>query len=285
MVSPFAGRTLCIATMHRKEQVLAPLLESQWLVRCLPAPAGLDTDQFGTFSGEVARRGTARETARAKAQAALALTAADLVVTSEGSFGPHPHSPLVPVGSELVLLLERSSGREFCGEDVTIETNHARRECQLPRDAADFARRIGFPTHGVLLLVDEPPQRVWRDVDNFTQLHDAATAAQREARCVGRPWSIASDMRAHRNPTRMRAIARAGHALAQRVLCSCPHCAAPGFGPVEVVLGLPCQWCATPVPLPRATIHGCVACSFRREVSRLDGITAADPGSCPSCNP
>ena len=52
---PFAGRRLCIATMHHKERVLRPLLERSLGVVCVVPPRGFDTDRFGSFSGTVAR--------------------------------------------------------------------------------------------------------------------------------------------------------------------------------------------------------------------------------------
>jgi len=50
----FEGRHLLIASMHQKEQVLQPLLESSLKVTVSVAN-GLNTDLLGTFSGEVAR--------------------------------------------------------------------------------------------------------------------------------------------------------------------------------------------------------------------------------------
>ena len=78
-----------VATKHGKEKVIAPILERSLGVKVL-STTNLDTDRFGTFSGEVERKGTPLEVARAKCEAALKLTGADLAVASEGSFGPHP---------------------------------------------------------------------------------------------------------------------------------------------------------------------------------------------------
>jgi hypothetical protein len=69
---PLRGRTIAIATMHGKEAVLAPPLRQRLDIECVLA-RGLDTDAYGTFVGEVARRGTALDAARAKARAAMQL--------------------------------------------------------------------------------------------------------------------------------------------------------------------------------------------------------------------
>ncbi|MFP4519641.1 MAG: hypothetical protein ACLFQ5_09305, partial [Oceanicaulis sp.] len=68
--APFAGRTALIATMHGKVAALAPPLEA--LGFTVEAATGLDTDRFGTFSGEIERTGNMLEAARAKARAAFA---------------------------------------------------------------------------------------------------------------------------------------------------------------------------------------------------------------------
>jgi len=51
----FKGRSVVIATRHRKEAVIAPMLERGLGVHCLVSH-DLDTDRFGTFSGEIARQ-------------------------------------------------------------------------------------------------------------------------------------------------------------------------------------------------------------------------------------
>lgn len=48
----FKGRTLVIATMHKKEQVISPILEKQLGVYC-KTTTNLNTDNFGTFTGEL----------------------------------------------------------------------------------------------------------------------------------------------------------------------------------------------------------------------------------------
>ncbi len=75
----FKGRTLLIATKHRKEQVISPILEEALGVKCIVSE-NIDTDVLGTFTGEVERTNSPLETARMKCELA-----------SEGSFGSHPY--------------------------------------------------------------------------------------------------------------------------------------------------------------------------------------------------
>ena len=62
----FEGRKLLIATKHKKEIVIAPILEKELGVTCFVAP-DLDTDELGTFTGEVERRDDPFTTARKNA--------------------------------------------------------------------------------------------------------------------------------------------------------------------------------------------------------------------------
>ncbi|MBX3463737.1 MAG: hypothetical protein KF830_11230 [Planctomycetes bacterium] len=271
--------------MHGKERVIAPRLEAGLGVRCVTPAPGFDTDRFGTFAGDVPRRGSARATAREKALAGMAATGTDLAVASEGTFAPHPEAPLLPIGVELLLLVDRRDGLEIAGEDVTAATNHARAPCRDLAEARAFGGRIGFPDHGLVLTLGEPPRRVHRGLHDLPALAAAVADLQRAAAAEGLPWFAGSDMRADHNPTRMQAIDRAAAALATRAATRCPACELPGFGPVDVRRGLPCALCGLPTPWLLAVVHGCARCPERRELPRADGRQAADPGDCPVCNP
>ncbi|MFM8711078.1 MAG: DUF6671 family protein, partial [Sphingomonadales bacterium] len=85
----FTGRKLLIATKHKKEIVLSPLLEAALGVHCFTDDR-LDTDLLGTFTGEIERLDDPLTTARKKCEQGMALTGCDLAVASEGSFGAHP---------------------------------------------------------------------------------------------------------------------------------------------------------------------------------------------------
>ncbi|MGK0153145.1 MAG: hypothetical protein ACI9SE_000089 [Neolewinella sp.] len=285
MSNLFAGRKLCIATMHGKQRVIAPHVERTLSVHCSVAPEGFDSDRYGTFSGEVPRRGTPLEAARRKAEAAMQLSGLDLAIASEGSFVPHPEVGLIPIGIEHIVLFDRSNDLEIVGEHVTTETNHAHRECHSLDDACDFARRIGFPEHGLLLVMGEPPVRILRDLRDHEALVSAVHAIRAESLSNRLPWFALSDLRADRNPTRMRAIDQAAAALAKRAATPCPKCALPGFGQVDSLRGLPCACCGVPSNWVRAIVQGCAGCSCRREILRVDGLTTVDPGSCSFCNP
>ena len=75
------------------------------------------------------------------------------------------------------------------------------------------------------------------------------------------------------------------HRLAQRLLRRCPACGAPGFGPVDVERGLPCECCSAPTNFVAYEITGCSACHHRERAPRRDGLQAAEQIHCTECNP
>lgn len=85
----FEAATFVVASNHGKESVIAPVVtDTLRATRFVPC-VGLDTERFGTFTGEVARTGTMLDAALPKATRTLELTlAADVAIASEGSFGP-----------------------------------------------------------------------------------------------------------------------------------------------------------------------------------------------------
>jgi hypothetical protein len=96
---------------------------------------------------------------------------------------------------------------------------------------------------------------------------------------------VETDMRAHSNPACRRAIVVLGEHLTERLRRKCLRCAAPGFGKIDAVCGLPCRDCGTLISGLLAQSHGCVACDHRQYSPRSDGCEFADPTYCDRCNP
>lgn len=94
---------------------------------------------------------------------------------------------------------------------------------------------------------------------------------------------IETDMRAHRNPTRMRAIERATLDLVRRYVSRWPRYARPGFALSEGLSGLPYSWCGGPTLEPRGDVYRYEGCGCRQE--RAATAATADPGKCGRCNP
>jgi hypothetical protein len=280
-VHPYAGRRIALATMHGKAEALAPAFAG--LGVSLTVPAGIDTDALGTFSGEIPRLQPPLETAIAKARLAMAATGLPLGLATEGSFGPDPLIAFVPLHREVAVLVDDLHGQIVCEWRNSHETNFAGRVVDQASELDDAQlARWGFPAHA-LIVRGEPDGPVFKSLRDRSAL-DAAIIACIET-VPTRQARVETDMRAHLNPTRMGQIVLLGESLVERLRCRCPRCRAPGFGRVDVVTGLPCEWCGTPTAAVLGEIHGCAACDERLQLPRSDGLRQSDPAQCDSCNP
>lgn len=283
-VRPYDNEAAVLATMHGKERVIAPLLGRALGLRVMPS-SGIDTDRFGTFSREVERTGSQLDAARAKIAAAFAAAPdATVALASEGSFGPHPFVPFVPLAREIVVLADRARGLELIGHHAGLDTNFSHTVVSDVEAALAFADRVHFPKHGLIVIgcrdgQPAPELGLFKDLRNTIDLTEAVKSV------IGAYGNalIETDMRAHRNPTRMRAIRRATLDLVRRYLSPCPACAAPGFAVSERLPGLPCSWCGGPTLAIRAEVKSCIACAHKAELPVA--ALSADPAHCGDCNP
>ena len=281
----FAGAIAALGTRHGKERVIGPTLQAELGIR-VELVNDLDTDRFGTFTREIPRAGTARETARLKALAAMEANGhASFGLSSEGSFGPHPSVPFFAGGVELVLLIDRETGIELIGIDVTMQTNFASTCTTTLDEARSFAGQVSFPSHGLIVIAAprEKPEPALGMIKGILDPAQLEQAVQDTLRLHGRAW-IETDMRAHLNPTRMRSIERAAQALAHAARSLCPSCARPGYVLVQCIGGLPCADCGEPTAKARAEVFACAGCG-RREERPLAGASHATADECPFCNP
>lgn len=278
------GEQAILATMHGKERAIAPLA-ARFLGLDVQVAEGIDTDAFGTFSREIERAGSPHNAARAKIAAAFARAPdARIGIASEGSFGPHPSVPFCALDRELVLMVDRVTGLELAGHHATMDTNFAHAVVATPEAGLAFATKAGFPAHGVIVMgvMDGKPAPqlvLFKAIATETEL----LAVVEQTIALTGAAQVETDMRAHRNPRRMRAIRRAMIDLVRRSRSRCPACARPGFALTGRVSGLPCTWCAAPTHLARAAIWTCEGCGHREE--RPVAATSADPVHCEECNP
>lgn len=277
----FKGRDLVIATMHKKEEVMAPLFRDMLGVNVI-VPEGLDTDLFGTFTGEIARDTDPVQTARKKCLAAHEKYNCSLVIASEGSFGPHPALFFAPCDEEVLVLLDLSNGIEVTAKKISAETNFSGRLVKSWAEAGEFASSALFPSHGLIVRGDEKenegmvkgirdPEKFKTVIENFLQKNGHAF--------------IETDMRAMHNPTRMRVIRDVALKLIDTLNRFCPTCHIPGFDVVEITDGLPCEWCTSPTRSTLAYIYGCKKCGHREESKYPHGKTFESPMYCDRCNP
>ncbi|HEY5153676.1 MAG TPA: DUF6671 family protein [Acidimicrobiales bacterium] len=242
--------------------------------------AEVDTDLLGTFSGEIPRPGNPLETARRKAQWAIDDRGTRIGLASEGSFGPHPDVPYVAIGVELAICLDDLDGLEIVERVIGTDTNFQHLEVvQLPLPPT-FLESTRFPSHALVVSPLGETTPMFKGLVDLEEVdHAIACCLDRTGRAL-----VQTDMRAHLNPTRQRALSELAERLARRVATLCPACTSPGWGVVAVETGLPCERCAQPTPLVAYDVSGCAraGCDERTRDPRVE---VAPAGQCPACNP
>lgn len=274
------NRNIAIATMHSKETVIATLLEKSFQLSC--SVPELNTDVFGTFSGEIERIDSPLDTARKKCTRAMELTGFDMAIASEGSFGAHPTIPFVHANEELVLLIDQKNNLEVFATELTTETNFSGCRINSVDEAIEFSKKAQFPSHGLIIRDREKSSKLLfkgiQDSESFE------TIISDMLRNQGHAW-IETDMRALYNPTRMNAIERATIQLIEKLESHCPVCSTPGFWITERLAGLPCSLCYQPTNSTLAHRYVCSSCNFAEEKKYPRKIQFEDPMFCDVCNP
>ncbi|WP_291986607.1 DUF6671 family protein [Luteitalea sp.] len=283
-MSTYCRRQASLATKHGKERAVArPLRLALGLE--IVATTDLDTDLLGTFSGEIARVGTALEVCERKARLGMAAAGLPFGLASEGSFGPHPFIPFMPAGIEIMTFVDDERSLVVTESFLAERTNYGHREVRLIDELADWLPTVCFPSHALIVRTtsDGPGAPVEKGIVSIDRLRAAIARAARASN-KGMAW-VEPDMRAHLNPTRMAAIRRLAFRLARRLATPCPACAAPGWGQTGTLEGLPCELCGAPTDRVRLELFGCAACSHCEERPRRDGLTQTAARHCPCCNP
>mgnify|MGYP003335375245 CR=1 FL=1 len=291
--SPYRGALVALATRHGKERVIAPALRHGLGAELLHV-ATVDTDALGSFCGSVPRVISALEACERKAVLAAEAAGLRLAIASEGSFTAHPRVPMLSVGIESMLFLDRDRGLTIVEQRLCHRTNHAHRlvcaadlvDGHGSDDLVRWLMAVGFPRHALIVRPSQPDQespRIWKGVSSQPALLSALPMAMHHSSdgCA----QVETDMRAHCNPTRMAAIRRLSFKLIRRIRSLCPACGSPGWGLLRSEPGLPCSWCQQPTELVLAEWHGCGVCHHQVRQPRRDGLQAADPGHCLACNP
>jgi hypothetical protein len=263
--------------MHHKEQ-LAREPFGRILGAMVHAPAGLDTDQFGTFAGDVPRSLTPRAAARVKARLGMRIAGTRLGLASEGTFN-------APFGAaaqntELFLFLDDILGVEVVDYSTVISPLPAPRTVARVDPALEYAERAGFPGQGIVLTASVGDVLTVRK--DFASM-DAIAIATAELLATAQSVLVQPDHRAHASPTRAEHIRGLAERMAERLATPCPDCGTPGYGRIGTSAGLPCRDCGNPTGEAAFEIDGCALCPLR--IDRPVEQRAADPASCEFCNP
>lgn len=296
--SQYFGKRAILGTMHKKAEALT-----------LPFKVGLgmelqtcefDTDQLGTFTGEIERHDSAVETAGKKARLAICKTKEARGLGSEGSFGPHPLIPYMALSQEFLVLVDDELKIQVVENIVSTRTNYCHTEVNCIDETEEFLQRAKFPSHALIVKPVKSQSSVFDNVKRLfsgqgvtSQIYkgirdrDSLVSAIRSCRQQSNAGlvHIETDMRAHMNPTRMRVLRSLGIKLVRRLLCACHACGCPGFGISGQEGTLPCEECGFPSDTYAQELHSCPRCQYTKTLPRRDGLTSVEALFCQRCNP
>ena len=272
LLSPRAA----LASRHGKEAIFAPAL-ARLGVEVVVAP--IDTDAFGTFSGEVEREGTPLEVVERKARAAAEATGLAVGLASEGSFGTHPTVPFSIVDTELVAWVDTAIDHVVIERAASISAVAPTEPIDDPDRCDELRVTRGFPDQAAIVVIERDGVRtvVAKEVRDAGALRAAVTEGLRSG-----PVLVEPDLRAHCCPDRRTVIATAVDRLADRLARRCPACDVPGFGSERTLPGQPCAMCGLATTRPRADVLECSRCGHSVVEARAG---EADPTHCDRCNP
>ena len=277
----FKERNLLIATKHEKERVIAPILEKELGVKCILAE-NFDTDELGTFSGEIERKSDPITTVREKCIRGMKLANCDLAVANEGSFGTRPTLGFVNADDEIIMLIDTKNNLEIVVREISINTNFNGKEIKTEQELITFADRVDFPNHGLIIRKNHGDNsEIIKGITNPTILLKTFKAFKSK---YGLAY-VETDMRAMYNPTRMEVIKIAAQKLADKIVSLCPQCFTPGFGITDVKMGLPCSLCGFPTRSTLSHEYKCVKCQYKEERKYPHKKTTEEPTFCDNCNP
>lgn len=276
---PYEGQRVSLATRHAKEEAIAPVFHD--VVGLLVEVIHINTDAFGTFTGDIPRIDSPINTAVAKARAGISASGLALGLASEGTIGPDPFLPFVTADMETIVFVDDDRGiiinETFRSTDIVAfrETVNCETDVRKMLDKADF------PRHG---LIVRPPDPHGRPLIKGITREDKLFAAVRDVISKDGTAVVESDLRACFSPSRMRNIRACATRLARRIATPCPDCGGPGWGQAEPMRGLPCSACGTFVESAiRADVFGCPSCPAVRLDLRPEQVV--EPRWCPYCNP
>ncbi|WP_412754299.1 DUF6671 family protein [Legionella donaldsonii] len=275
----YKNQTILLASKHEKEHAIAQPFINR--LSCTLRVHDFDTDQFGTFTGEIERTLSPYETCLLKAQKAAERYDYALALASEGSFGPHPDFPFVPSAHELMVFIDREHNWVVAEQLVSPKTNYAMITINEHSEIDSFLERVRFPSHALIVQSINRKHVFAKGIKELESLiHYVSLGFKTEKELL-----LATDMRAMMNPTRMEVIGELADKLAQRIATLCVQCGCPGFGFKSTRGTLPCSFCGSSTSFYEEEVWGCIACDHQQHKVRRDGLLEADPAYCDYCNP
>lgn len=272
-------KKIALATKHGKLAQIAPEFASlrDWQIELFE----IDTDVYGTFSGEVPRLLTPRDAAIEKARAGALHAGFDFGLASEGTIGPHPQIPFINSDVEVMAFVDLKSDfaivETLVSSQIQAYASTVNRETNLD----DVIAKLDLPAHAANVTINIDGERQFKK-----GIHQPEELLRLVADALGQSATVEveNDFRAMSSPSRQANIAALAEKLAARIDSHCPACKQIGWGSVGFEYGLPCSDCFEVVSsVAHSEKLGCVTCDHS-ELRSL-GRDSVDPARCEHCNP
>lgn len=276
--SLFSGRQLAITSLHKKEEIIAPIMQKYLGLEPVPV-VSIDTNKFGSFEQVNSREKSPEDTIVAKCLSGMNLHQLSCGIATEASFFPDPNFPLRTIHEELIVFIDAEHDIRIIEALVSLDTICFSQQVHSKMKLYELLKQIDFPNQAVFLS--------WESF--IKQAQKTHCSSWKEVEMVLKKFAsdaidlqVTSDQRACYNPTRMAVIESVTHQLAERLLRLCPHCSFPGFGKVGTKKGVPCSHCGIPSPF---VMHEVLACDKCKHTEYQLIRSAIDPAYCNYCNP
>lgn len=283
--SCYNGSCILLATKHAKSIAIAPPFFHKLGASVIEHV--VDTDQLGTFSGEIQRKGSALECARKKCEWSLNKLGdkVEFVIASEGSFGPHPLIPFISCNHEILYFIDRKRGFHLHLNHISEKTNYRTDMVKSLEDLYNFANQSLFPSHALIMRPNSRQIKspIFKGLNTWQSLEDAFKECIKYSDEDG-VW-LETDMRAQFNPSRMNVINELARKFSDRLKARCPSCNNPGWGQIRYEKGLLSPCCGLETEFVKSEIFGCVLCSYEENRENMNGKIELEQGNCQYCNP
>lgn len=281
IIHPYFKKDVVLTSKHQKMDLIKPAFDTS--VGCNIFEIPLDTDQLGTFTGDISRLDPPLETAIKKARLGMSHSGTALGIASEGSIGPDPIVPFLHSDIEHLVFVDDENeifiSETFRSFDITLSTIIVGRN----DDLSEFLQKADFPNHKLIVRPNKTDQSASiKGIDNLQYLSEAIEHSSKispDGLVV-----VESDLRAMSSPSRQKNIEKVAALLALRISQLCPDCNLPGWGCVRYEKGLTCSDCGSENQLAiRQEVLGCAKCEF----TKLGKLIATElgPANCDFCNP
>lgn len=276
---PYQNGEAVLTTKHGKLELFQPAFAELGLTIKL---VELDTDAYGTFSGETPRLKSPLETAVAKARSGMAVSGVKLGFASEGTIGADAQMPFVNSDVELAVLVDDETGIVISESYRSLEIVAFQKSVDLDTDLSELLAQIDFPNQRLIARSEGNTENpAVKGIASQPELEGAIASLQDKS--PSGKVLLEPDFRAHFCPSRRTNIEAVAKLLALRVQNLCKACESPGFGLLKYETGLNCADCGllNPEAIARELIC-CVSCSHQEPGEQRPALS---PANCNNCNP